>query len=74
MISISLSASSKKTLSCNIQQGYYLFLIPLFKPFNPLSPKSDQNQFSPNYIHTLSRAKSMRINKMIRKRKIFDIL
>ena len=29
---------------------------------NPLSPNSDQHQFSPNNIHTLSRAKSRRIN------------
>ena len=33
--------------------------------FNPSSPNSDQHQFSPNNIHRLSRAKSMRINKMI---------
>ena len=32
---------------------------------NPLSPNSDQQQFSPNNIHTLSRDKVMRINKMI---------
>ena len=41
---------------------------------NPLSPNGAQNQFSPNDIHRLSWAKSMRINKMITKRKIFDIL
>ena len=29
---------------------------------NPLSPNSDQHQFSPNDIHTMSRAKSGRIN------------
>ena len=34
-------------------------------PLNPLSPSSDQQQFSPNNIHTLSRDKVMRINKMI---------
>ena len=33
--------------------------------FNPLSPNSYQQQFSPNNIHTLSRDKVMRINKMI---------
>ena len=38
-----------------------------------LSPNSDQHQFSPNKIHRLSRAKSMRINKMITKRKVFDL-
>ena len=32
---------------------------------NPLSPNSDQHQFSPNNIHTLSRDWVMRINKMI---------
>ena len=34
---------------------------------NPLSPNSDQHQFSPNNIHTLSREKVMRIAKMITK-------
>ena len=38
---------------------------------NPVSPKGDQNQFSPNDIHTLSRDQVMRINKM---RKYFDRL
>ena len=37
-------------------------ILPLF---NPLSPNTDQQQFSPNNIHTLSRDKVMRINKMI---------
>ena len=32
---------------------------------NPLSPNSDQHQFSPNNIHRLSRDKVVRINKMI---------
>ena len=32
---------------------------------NPLSANSDQQQFSPNNIHTLSRDKVMRINKRI---------
>ena len=38
-------------------------------PLNPLSPNSDQHKFSPNKIHRLLRAKSMRINRMITKRK-----
>ena len=43
----------------------------LLKKFhNPLSPNIDQQQFSPNNIHTLSRDKIMRINKMITKEKI----
>ena len=37
---------------------------------NPLSPNGDQHQFSPNNIHTLSRDKVMRINKMITIEKI----
>ena len=32
---------------------------------NPQSRNSDQHQFSPNKIYTLSRDKVMRINKMI---------
>ena len=32
---------------------------------NPLSPNSDQQQFSLKNIHTPSRDKVMRINKMI---------
>ena len=38
--------------------------------FNPLSANSDQKQFSPNNIHTLSRDKVMRINQMITKEKM----
>ena len=38
--------------------------------FNPLSPNSVRHQFSPNNIHTLSRGKVMRINKMITIEKI----
>ena len=38
--------------------------------FNPLSPNSDQHQFSPNDIHTLSRDYVMRINKKIAKEKM----
>ena len=33
--------------------------------FNPLSPNSDQHQFSLNNIHTMSRDEVMRLNKMI---------
>ena len=35
---------------------------------------SDQHQFSPNNIHRLSSATSMRINQMITKRKTSDLL
>ena len=37
---------------------------------NPLCVNGDQHQFSPNNIHTLSRDKVMRINKMIIKEKM----
>ena len=50
-----------------------LALVWACEGFNPLSPNSDQHQFSPNKIHRLSRAKSMRINKMITKTKVFDL-
>ena len=36
----------------------------------PLSPNSDQQQFSPNDVHTMSRDKVMRINKMMTKEKM----
>ena len=37
---------------------------------NPLGPKSDQQQFSPNNIRKSSRVKVMRISKMITKGKM----
>ena len=41
------------------------------KMFNPLSPNSDQDQFSPNNIHTLSRDKLREIiHKMITQEKM----
>ena len=36
----------------------------------PLSTNGDQDQFSPNDIHTLSRDKVLRINEMITKEKM----
>ena len=36
----------------------------------PLTPYNDEQQFPPNDIHSLSRDKVMRINKMITKEKI----
>ena len=38
--------------------------------FNPLSPNSDQHEFSPTNIHMLSREMVMRVNKMITKEKM----
>ena len=37
---------------------------------SPLSRKSDQHQLSPHYINALSKAKGVRINKLITKMKI----
>ena len=37
---------------------------------NPLSPNSDQQQFSPNNIHMLPREIVMRVNTMITKEKM----
>ena len=37
---------------------------------NPLCPNRDQQQFSPNNIHTLSRDKVVRIYKMTMKEKM----
>ena len=38
--------------------GIRNWLLLKLKTFNPLSPSSDQDQFSPNDIHALSRDKS----------------
>ena len=38
-------------------------IVPLTITFNPLSPQSDQSQFSPNKINILSRENVVRINK-----------
>ena len=46
----------------------------IFPNFNPLSTNGDQHQFSPNNIHTSSREKVMRINKLITKKKCLDLL
>ena len=40
------------------------------KQVNPLSPNSDQQQFSPNDVHTLSRDKVVRMEKMTMKEKM----
>ena len=49
---------------------YKTRLLVIFYTLNPLSPNSDQHQFSPKDIHTLAREKVMRVNKMITKEKI----
>ena len=54
----------------------HVFLLSLLfnSIINPLSPNSDQHQFSPNNIHRLSREMVMRINQMITKEKMHDLL
>ena len=44
------------------------------RSFNPLSPNSDQHQFSPNNIHTLSKERLWELIKWSPKRKFFDRL
>ena len=61
------------TESCSFWHGLN-DLFPQAAQVNLLSPNSDQHQFSPNNIHRLSSATSMRINQMITKRKISDLL
>ena len=41
---------------------------------NPSSPKSDQHQFSPNNVNTLSKETVMRFDKMITSGKCIDLL
>ena len=51
-----------------LTHGYHRCLPPFpinMTLLNPLSPNSDQHQFSPNNIHTMSRDEVMRLNKMI---------
>ena len=44
--------------------------LDLLLPFNPLSPNSDQHEFSPNNIPMLLREMVIRVNKMITKEKM----
>ena len=65
-VSLSLVAvSSLRTMMNFVAQLMVTMILSTCSRFNPLSPNSDQQQFSPNNIHTLSRDKVMRINKMI---------
>ena len=48
-----------------LDYSFPLSLLLMHLRVNPLSANSDQQQFSPNNIHTLSRDKVMRINIMI---------
>ena len=54
------------------KSSYVIIWSPQFtsRKINPLSPNSDQHQFSPNNIHMLPRGMVMRVNKMITKEKM----
>ena len=55
-----------------LKEGSTMHVMTLF---NPQSPRKDQNQFSPNnIIHTSSKEKVTRINKIVAKGKCFDLL
>ena len=49
---------------------FWSTLYNISRSINPLSPNSDQHQFSPNNIHMLPREMVMRVNKMISKEKM----
>ena len=55
-------------------QGALTFCLPgttsCSSYINPLSPNSDQHEFSPNNISMLQREIVMRVNKMITKEKM----
>ena len=65
-----VAVSSLRTMMNLVAQLMVTMILSTCGRFNPLSPNSDQQQFSPNNIHTLSRDKVMRINKMIITEKI----
>ena len=65
-VSLNLMAVRSLRILMNfVAQLMVTMILSTCSRFNPLSPNSDQHQFSPNIIHTLSRDKVMRINKMI---------
>ena len=49
------------------QSKHVYYLSYFIKCYNPLSPNSDQYQFSPNYTNTLSIEKVRGISRMITK-------
>ena len=71
-----------KWVSVNSDLTVFIWVQKLFtvKPLlyghqlNPLSPSSDQDQISPNNIHTLSRDKLWELIKWSHKRKCLDLL
>ena len=65
-----LSSIANQNSTCLGGEVAQLHTVVEIKAFNPLSPNSEQHQFSPNNIHRLSSATSMRINQMITKVKM----
>ena len=53
------------SLSSNLKVSMMSVMSEYEARINPLSPNSDQHQFCPNDIHTMSRDQVMRGNKMI---------
>ena len=45
----------------NIEAMHVRSRVNVTRELNPLSPNSDQQQFSPNNVHTLSKDKVVRI-------------
>ena len=78
MIRFRKFALHKKSLGIQAtlcEGGYLSFALTVCKMnflslFNPLSPNSDRERFTPNDVHTLSRDKVMRISKMITEEKM----
>ena len=64
------TGSSYTVLDCSSLHTLSVCKMNFLSLFNPLSPNSDRQQFSPNDVHTLSRDKVMRISKMITKEKM----
>ena len=65
-VSLNLVAVPSLRILMNfVAQLMVIMILSTCSRFNPLSPNSDQHQFSPNNIHTLSRDKVMRINRII---------
>ena len=57
-----LRACTRQIQVCkNVEAMHVRSRVNVTRELNPLSPNSDQQQFSPNNVHTLSRDKVVRI-------------
>ena len=66
ILNFSLCSGQAALTFCLPGAGLFLFIV-VNDLVNPLGPKSDQHQFSPNNISRSSRVKVMRITKLITK-------